>query len=107
MELINIRNNKRVYVKDEDIVDGIYHFKYKIDFSQTPEKIQKDKEYISKLKYQIALYDIKSDNLYLINRDQVYNKVFNENYRFITFQSVVTIKLLPVMEDKTVILSLI
>ena len=46
MELINIRNNKRVYVKDEDIVDGIYHFKYKIDFSQTPEKIQKDKEYI-------------------------------------------------------------
>ena len=42
MELINIRNNKRVYVKDEDIVDGIYHFKYKIDFSQTPEKIQKD-----------------------------------------------------------------
>ena len=84
MELINIRNNKRVYVKDEDIVDGIYHFKYKIDFSQTPEKIQKDKEYISKLKYQIALYDIKSDNLYLINRDQVYNKVFNENYRFIT-----------------------
>ena len=84
MELINIRNNQRVYVKDEDIVDGIYHFKYKIDFSQTPEKIQKDKEYISKLKYQIALYDIKSDNLYLINRDQVYNKVFNENYRFIT-----------------------
>lgn len=84
MELINIRNNKRVYVKDEDIVDGIYHFKYKIDFSQTPDKIQKDKEYISKLKYQIALYDIKSDNLYLINRDQVYNKVFNENYRFIT-----------------------
>ena len=78
MELINIRNNKRVYVKDEDIVDGIYHFKYKIDFSQTPEKIQKDKEYISKLKYQIALYDIKSDNLYLINRDQVYNKVFND-----------------------------
>lgn len=84
MELINIRNNKRIYVKDEDIVDGIYHFKYKIDFSQTPEKIKKDKEYISKLKYQIALYDIKSDNLYLINRDQVYNKVFNENYRFIT-----------------------
>ena len=72
MELINIRNNKRVYVKDEDIVDGIYHFKYKIDFSQTPEKIQKDKEYISKLKYQIALYDIKSDNFLYYNNINIY-----------------------------------
>lgn len=84
MELINTRNNKREFVQEENIVEGIYHFQYKLDLSQPPEKIEADKIFISKLKYQIALYDIKSDNLYLIDKSQVYNKVFNENYRFIT-----------------------
>lgn len=84
MELVNTRNNKREFVQEENIVSGIYHFQYKLDLSQSPEKIEADKIFISKLKYQIALYDIKSDNLYLIDKSQVYNKVFNENYRFIT-----------------------
>lgn len=84
MELINTRNNKREFVQEENIVEGIYHFQYKLDLSQSPEKIEADKIFISKLKYQIALYDIKSDNVYLIDKSQVYNKVFNENYRFIT-----------------------
>lgn len=84
MELINLRNNKKTYVKEQDIVDGLYHFKYKLDLTQSEDKIKQDKIFISKLKYQIALYDIKSDNLYLVNREQVYDKVFNQNYRFIT-----------------------
>lgn len=84
MELINTNNNKKVFVKEKDILDGLYYFKYKLDLNQTKENIEKDKKYISKLKNKIALYDIKSDNLYLINREDVFNKVFIDNYRFIT-----------------------
>lgn len=84
MELINTRNGKKTFVQDPDIVYGLYHFLYKLDNTLSQEKQEEQKKYISKLKYQIALYDIKSDNLYLIDKSEVYNKVFNENYRFIT-----------------------
>lgn len=84
MELINTRNGKKTFVQDSDIVYGLYHFLYKLDNTLSEEKQKEQKKYISKLKYQIALYDIKSDNLYLIEKEDVYNKVFHENYRFIT-----------------------
>jgi len=44
--------------------------------------IQKIKVHISKIGHKIPLYDEYSKNLYLISRDQLYNRVVYQYYRF-------------------------
>jgi len=54
-----------------------------IDFFKNYEKaIKKIKKSISRLEYSVPLYDIVSENIYLIDRYQVKNKVVDESYRF-------------------------
>jgi hypothetical protein len=40
------------------------------------------KLHLSSSTTKIPLYDVSSENMYIITRDNVYNRVFNHNYRF-------------------------
>ena len=46
------------------------------------KKIKKLRKLISKLDYKIPLYDEYSKNLFIINRENVYDRVVYNNYRF-------------------------
>jgi hypothetical protein len=56
-------------------------FKKKNNISKSIKIIRKN---ISKLDYKIPLYDIFSENIYLIGRDNIYNRVMHQHYRFPT-----------------------
>lgn len=62
----NSDNNIIDYFKEYGIITGI-------------ERIKKD---ISKIDYKIPLYDIGSKNIYIINRNRVYQRVVYNHYRF-------------------------
>lgn len=64
--LINKKNNILKYFENKDI-----------DF-----EIQKMKDEISKIEGDIPLYDINFNNLYLVNKYNIYNRVVIHNYRF-------------------------
>ncbi len=44
--------------------------------------IENQKELISKLSYKLPLFDYNTKNIYLVDQDDIYNKVTNFNYRF-------------------------
>lgn len=84
MKDINIYdNNKNINVKlsilhinnDELLID-LYENKYSIID-------KKSKEIVSNLDYNLfILYDIQSENIFLVNRENIINRVISFNYRF-------------------------
>lgn len=52
-----------------------------IDYDKYINKIKKN---ISKIKNYIPLFDIYSSNIFLIKHDNVYKRIYNDHYRFIT-----------------------
>lgn len=100
--LYNIESQKLDYVKNINIVEQIYYQQirvprtediqnYKYDdkfivmFKENMEiRIQKIKDEISLIDTKIPLYDVYSNNLYVISKEQVLNKVTNDHFRFPT-----------------------
>lgn len=98
--LYNINKNILEYIQSDSILDKIYLLEYKvpnkedllkINKKQTNEKILKlidknfidnIKTYISNLEYKIPLYDIYTSNIYLINKENIYIRVYYNYYRF-------------------------
>ena len=58
----------------------------------TEEYLLKLKNKISKLKYHIPLYNIQLEDLRIVPRNDVFNKIMNENYRFLDINLIETIK---------------
>jgi len=80
----------------DNVVDELY---YKLAEIVTPD--QKTKEIISKLDKYIPLYDIYSKNFYIINSENVFNRVINFHYRLPTQKIVDNIeKTLLTIKDK-------
>lgn len=103
-----IEKNTLEYVKHEDVITELYLLKirvpteknvieytkrYKtsgvgdvsiIDFfgSNIRYGIKKIKKELSKIDNKIPLYDIYTENLYLVDRKYIYDKVMTESYRF-------------------------
>ena len=106
--LYNINNKSLEIVVPEDIFDKIYLLEYKvpnIEELKTSKKssnidvelikILKDSEnekihdtinniknYISNLEYKMPLFDIYTNNIYLINRENIFKRVNYNYYRF-------------------------
>ena len=90
--LYNIKQNIIVEIQDEDILDKLYYLEYRIPTKKDIDnnkniKLPNDfiddiKIYISSLEYKIPLYDIYTENLYLINNYNVYHRMLYQHYRF-------------------------
>lgn len=105
--LFNIKKNKLEYVKNENIMKSLYYMRYSVPNEKTvkdclkgnnkkdkniadffgkaiPKKIQLIKDEISKIDNFIPLYDIYRENLYIIDKSIVYDRVIYNHYRFLT-----------------------
>ncbi len=75
------------YVNVNNIIKGIYENKYKIPSDSVLRKYkitqQENINNISKLKYDIyPLYDIHTDDIYLVNKENIIKRIINNDYRF-------------------------
>jgi hypothetical protein len=72
---INI-NLKELQITNDELLISLYDNKYSI-------KDKESKELISNLEYNLfLLYDIQSENIFLINKENIINRVIILNYRF-------------------------
>lgn len=95
--LYDINNNKIVIVT-EDILDKLYYLEYRPiiqeDIKNNKDKdiskiisgfkdiLYEQKQIISKQLDKIPLYDAYTENIYLINRENIYYRVMHQYYRF-------------------------
>lgn len=96
--LYNISKNILEFIDPSSILDSIYFLGYKVPDIHELKKINKDKnfkeynfdesfinkikDYISILEYKIPLYDIYTNNIYLINRENIYTRIHFNHYKF-------------------------
>lgn len=67
------------YLKQRNIDNQIKKF---FEGKNLDEAINEIKKQISKIDYKIPLYDEYTRNIYIINREDVYNRVIYQHYRF-------------------------
>ena len=74
----------------EDFVLLLYYGDAKFIDNDQVKKLGLDDDYISKLRIEISkhktrlpLYDIRSNHIFLIHRDNIYNDIFMNSYRFV------------------------
>jgi len=102
--LYNLEKKTFEYIDNEKVLTEIYEQHYKVptganvkqymkknkdnisDFfgKNISSNIKKIKEQISRLDNKIPLFDIYTENLYLVNRSNIYDKIMHEYYRFPT-----------------------
>src|SRR3989344_3172759 len=96
--LVNIKNGKLDIIDKKYVLDKLYYLEYRpltnSDIqNNTDEEILKIiksdknivttmKNEISKIEEKIPLYDIYSENIFLITKCSVYERVTNQSYRF-------------------------
>lgn len=77
-DFINIETNKNIERSvNIDLIEDIYYQKVKA--KKITKSLQKE---IAKINDKIPLYDVYSENVYLITKFNVYNRVVNQHYRF-------------------------
>lgn len=80
--IIDINNNKIILSNEENIIDILYNKIGIIDKDKYDKKEIKDiKKNISQIETCIPLFDIYSQNLYLIKPENIYSRVINSHYR--------------------------
>jgi hypothetical protein len=77
--LYNIATKKIEDIKDHDVLDKLYFLTHIIPKDKNELQI---KTHISKLEYKMPLFDIYTSNIYLILRENIYNRVTYNHYRF-------------------------
>jgi len=84
IELMSVRDNVERTVSLDEAIHKLYYLEYVI-----PEKLRKDdkqydrmKKILSEQEKWIPLYDVYTDNIYLINRHNVYTRIASNYYRF-------------------------
>lgn len=88
-------DNKLKIFNKEEVVDNLYYLKIRLPTEEDIKKnknkeinkyfkshtIDNIKKTLSKINLKIPLYDVYNDNLYIIMRENVYNRVINQYYR--------------------------
>lgn len=101
--LYNIEKETIIENLEEEVLDNLYFLKsrlptkldldnyikknkdnkiYKFIIKYGDKSIDKIKKSISKIEYKIPLYDVYSDNIYIINKNNVFFRVIYNFYRF-------------------------
>lgn len=81
-KLENKKTKKIENIKEEDVLENLYSLKYILPTKLKKEELEKEKKEISKIYNYTPLYDIYSENLYLIPSEILYDCVFKYFYRF-------------------------
>jgi hypothetical protein len=86
--LYDIKNRViKMYQKD-DVFDSLYFLEARVptddEIKQSKKNISQTeiKQTISKIDNKVPLYDVVTENMYLIKKENVYNRVYHQNYRF-------------------------
>lgn len=86
--LYDIKNKViKTYQKDE-VFDALYFLEARVPTIDEIKKfkinvdLEELKHTISKLDNKVPLYDVVTENMYLIKKENVYNRVYHQNYRF-------------------------
>lgn len=82
IELYFPKLKKKKRVADSDVLHAMY-----FDLAIVPPKAKdaaQTRQHISSLGHHMPLFDIKSKNIYLIERANVYNRVVFDHYRFLS-----------------------
>ena len=84
--LYDIKNKKIKLYEKNDIFDSLYFLETRVPTTEelSTLKITSDeiKKSISKIDNKMPLYDVVTENMYLIKKENVYNRVYHQNYRF-------------------------
>jgi hypothetical protein len=95
--LYNIEKKNLEFIIPEEILDKIYLLEYKVpninELKSNDKNINKIidnnkniiddiKNYISNLEYKMPLFDIYTNNIYLINKENIFKRVTYNFYRF-------------------------
>lgn len=83
--LFNEETKHEDYVKECDVIEGLYMGVYSLP-SLPDNELNDLKEEISKIDNKIPLYDVYTENLYLVDRDNIFDAVFRDYYRFPTMK---------------------
>ena len=77
--LFNEETKHEDYVKECDVIEGLYMGVYSLP-SLPDNELNDLKEEISKIDNKIPLYDVYTENLYLVDRDNIFVAVFRDYY---------------------------
>lgn len=83
--LFNFNENKPVFVNKDDVLDKLYYLECRMIVENDgidAETIKKTKNAISKIDNKVPLYDTFANNIFLIDKYDVYERVNNQYYRF-------------------------
>lgn len=84
--LYDIKNKVIKIYQNDDVFDSLYFLEARVPTIDEIKKIKINledlKRTISKLDNKVPLYDVVTENMYLIKKENVYNRVYHQNYRF-------------------------
>jgi hypothetical protein len=96
--LFNIKNNTPEIIDKKKVLDNLYYLEYrpitsedinninnkelKQEILNNPNIISEMKRKISKIEEKVPLFDTYSNNIFLISKHNVYERVVNQYYRF-------------------------
>lgn len=86
--------DKILEISDDKVLDELYYNlamiptikqikEYNNGIIDIKKFIKEEREIISKLSYKVPLFDYVTKNIYLVEKNEVYNKVTGDNYRFL------------------------
>jgi hypothetical protein len=79
IKLYNVKTKKIENIDDKDVLDKLYYLTHIVLKEKNVDEIKK---YISNLEYKMPLFDIYTSNIYLILRENIYNRVTYNHYRY-------------------------
>jgi len=94
--LLNIKDNELIKVDADDVFSKLYYLECKLPpkdiieknkkkfvlYNNPDEELKNIKINISKIEHNIPLYDIITENIYLIGKHDVYDRVIYKHFRF-------------------------
>jgi len=95
--------DKILEISDDKVLDELYYNlamiptikqikEYNNGIIDKKKFIKEEREIISKLSYKVPLFDYITKNIYLVEKNEVYNKVTGDNYRFLDEKNIKLIK---------------
>jgi len=80
---VKIIMEQKKQIQQDNKLKNIFHA---FEKDKIKKEIKKIKINLSELHYVIPLYDVYTDNVYLIKKENVFNRITYNNYRFIDFE---------------------
>ena len=83
-KLFNEITKNNDYVKEDDVMQSLYEGLYSLPTNLNDDQLEELKDNISRINNKVPLYDVYTQNLYLVDRNKTYNAVFKNFFRFPT-----------------------